>query len=259
MVSFPGFGGGAVSPPALLIPTVPHKVWGANLQPLQLEYFRSTTRAITSSRFWVKNPTVAQHPNPNPTAPAPTARRIFCRPTCTPSFLSFGAHGPTAGAGRWGKQKPRPTGGPGFGWGGSAQAQAPEGAGRVGDGLVVQDFLGAVADAGPGASGLLGAHQALQLQRLRGELGHVVGRVLDVVGVGGPGGLVQGCLGEGGEPLEDVLLQVPFPLGGFVLNEVVHVVHLGGHLVEVRSEEHTSELQSRGHLVCRLLLEKKKV
>src|SRR5690625_6094019 len=28
--------------------------------------------------------------------------------------------------------------------------------------------------------------------------------------------------------------------------------------VELRSEEHTSELQSRGHLVCRLLLEKKK-
>src|SRR5437870_11086603 len=28
--------------------------------------------------------------------------------------------------------------------------------------------------------------------------------------------------------------------------------------VTVRSEEHTSELQSRGHLVCRLLLEKKK-
>src|SRR5687768_18080589 len=28
--------------------------------------------------------------------------------------------------------------------------------------------------------------------------------------------------------------------------------------VDVRSEEHTSELQSRLHLVCRLLLEKKK-
>src|SRR5690625_6209014 len=28
--------------------------------------------------------------------------------------------------------------------------------------------------------------------------------------------------------------------------------------INVRSEEHTSELQSRGHLVCRLLLEKKK-
>src|SRR5690625_6771231 len=32
-------------------------------------------------------------------------------------------------------------------------------------------------------------------------------------------------------------------------------LHHGRHL---RSEEHTSELQSRGHLVCRLLLEKKK-
>src|SRR5439155_4389690 len=31
------------------------------------------------------------------------------------------------------------------------------------------------------------------------------------------------------------------------------------HAHKVRSEEHTSELQSRGHLVCRLLLEKKKL
>src|SRR5437870_6931531 len=30
------------------------------------------------------------------------------------------------------------------------------------------------------------------------------------------------------------------------------------NLAKARSEEHTSELQSRGHLVCRLLLEKKK-
>src|SRR2546422_9192464 len=30
------------------------------------------------------------------------------------------------------------------------------------------------------------------------------------------------------------------------------------HLADPRSEEHTSELQSRLHLVCRLLLEKKK-
>src|SRR3712207_8178990 len=38
--------------------------------------------------------------------------------------------------------------------------------------------------------------------------------------------------------------------------------HLRGQLVGdvvVRSEEHTSELQSRRYLVCRLLLEKKKV
>src|SRR5690348_17434624 len=36
---------------------------------------------------------------------------------------------------------------------------------------------------------------------------------------------------------------------------------LGGHsllLTQLRSEEHTSELQSPVHLVCRLLLEKKK-
>src|SRR3712207_7825967 len=32
----------------------------------------------------------------------------------------------------------------------------------------------------------------------------------------------------------------------------------GGPAVGVRSEEHTSELQSRQYLVCRLLLEKKK-
>src|SRR5690625_878544 len=37
----------------------------------------------------------------------------------------------------------------------------------------------------------------------------------------------------------------------FYLDNYVLVSHL-------RSEEHTSELQSRGHLVCRLLLEKKK-
>src|SRR5690606_41330592 len=33
---------------------------------------------------------------------------------------------------------------------------------------------------------------------------------------------------------------------------------LGLYLVQLRSEEHTSELQSRENLVCRLLLEKKK-
>src|SRR5690625_6656654 len=43
----------------------------------------------------------------------------------------------------------------------------------------------------------------------------------------------------------------PFHLGDFFLVE-------GGVSADIRSEEHTSELQSRGHLVCRLLLEKKK-
>src|SRR3712207_8329239 len=40
------------------------------------------------------------------------------------------------------------------------------------------------------------------------------------------------------------------------LQPVAHPMHL--HLVLFRSEEHTSELQSRQYLVCRLLLEKKK-
>src|SRR5690625_6221614 len=44
----------------------------------------------------------------------------------------------------------------------------------------------------------------------------------------------------------------------------LHIFRAQEHLVgssapeAPRSEEHTSELQSRGHLVCRLLLEKKK-
>src|SRR5712664_3510593 len=37
-----------------------------------------------------------------------------------------------------------------------------------------------------------------------------------------------------------------------------HTVHLRARASSCRSEEHTSELQSRSELVCRLLLEKKK-
>src|SRR5690625_5317994 len=37
-----------------------------------------------------------------------------------------------------------------------------------------------------------------------------------------------------------------------------HGAHQLALMMNSRSEEHTSELQSRGHLVCRLLLEKKK-
>src|SRR5207253_7659221 len=38
---------------------------------------------------------------------------------------------------------------------------------------------------------------------------------------------------------------------------VVTTVEIINGMFGLRSEEHTSELQSRGHLVCRLLLEKK--
>src|SRR5690625_6359288 len=43
------------------------------------------------------------------------------------------------------------------------------------------------------------------------------------------------------------------------VNTYGSITGTGGFTVSgIRSEEHTSELQSRGHLVCRLLLEKKK-
>src|SRR5207253_6257835 len=54
------------------------------------------------------------------------------------------------------------------------------------------------------------------------------------------------------------------PAGGRVRGDALQLVLPAalkcGHPepLAVRSEEHTSELQSRGHLVCRLLLEKKK-
>src|SRR5437870_11300764 len=45
---------------------------------------------------------------------------------------------------------------------------------------------------------------------------------------------------------------------GLERTELIRQLRLGEFDALVRSEEHTSELQSRGHLVCRLLLEKKK-
>src|SRR5207253_6832749 len=38
---------------------------------------------------------------------------------------------------------------------------------------------------------------------------------------------------------------------------LIQSIEAGDVFDAIRSEEHTSELQSRGHLVCRLLLEKK--
>src|SRR5690625_5853880 len=46
---------------------------------------------------------------------------------------------------------------------------------------------------------------------------------------------------------------VRFPVENMEIKEGLALIR-----PEMRSEEHTSELQSRGHLVCRLLLEKKK-
>src|SRR3989442_3589426 len=60
-------------------------------------------------------------------------------------------------------------------------------------------------------------------------------------GVGGP----VRRLSHAGADVDHADLQLPWPSGAGA----------GAH---TRSEEHTSELQSRPHLVCRLLLEKKK-
>src|SRR2546429_6682159 len=55
---------------------------------------------------------------------------------------------------------------------------------------------------------------------------------------------------------------LPISAGCFTAKEAILTAELGRealetNLVKLRSEEHTSELQSRLHLVCRLLLEKK--
>src|SRR5690625_7103684 len=60
------------------------------------------------------------------------------------------------------------------------------------------------------------------------------------------GGELERVLRAGGDPKRIVFSGV-----GKTREEMTRAL-------DVRSEEHTSELQSRGHLVCRLLLEKKK-
>src|SRR5437899_7546691 len=88
-------------------------------------------------------------------------------------------------------------------------------------------------------------------------------RVADALAVGArralPGAAVLQCpIADGGDGLLDAVLapaalrerlSVTGPLGEPVSGELGWVD---------RSEEHTSELQSLRHLVCRLLLEKKK-
>src|SRR5690554_7252562 len=75
------------------------------------------------------------------------------------------------------------------------------------------------------------------------------GLQLDAVAVDGNLGL-DAALGQGG--LEGLLC-----LGLAVHQVEARIVPKGpGPADHVRSEEHTSELQSRPHLVCRLLLEK---
>src|SRR3712207_8147562 len=65
-------------------------------------------------------------------------------------------------------------------------------------------------------------------------------------------------------PSKPVTVVVPFPAGGgtdaFARPLAAQFAKQTGRqlIIDNRSEEHTSELQSRQYLVCRLLLEKKK-
>src|SRR5439155_22177179 len=93
----------------------------------------------------------------------------------------------------------------------------------------------------------LSLHDALPISRVAPQ------RELGVAQRGGwPGAAgeaaVEGAHQQGGRSAHR-------PLGG---QHALRAAHEKGPREPERSEEHTSELQSRGHLVCRLLLEKKK-
>src|SRR5690625_5674424 len=73
-------------------------------------------------------------------------------------------------------------------------------------------------------------------------------------------GLILGSgLGELADEIENPTV-IPYEeIPSFPVSTVAgHAGQLVYGTLGGRSEEHTSELQSRGHLVCRLLLEKKK-
>src|SRR2546422_8505236 len=95
-------------------------------------------------------------------------------------------------------------------------------------------------------------------------------RAFDPVGVDQDDILIVYTAGTTGKPKGAVLTQSALLWNGYNsihahdLSQADHVLsplpmfHVGGLNNQTRSEEHTSELQSRLHLVCRLLLEKKK-
>src|SRR5690625_20043 len=62
---------------------------------------------------------------------------------------------------------------------------------------------------------------------------------------------------HGGEYFSDSVPITEEVLSTIELVSELAPLHNPPNIVGIRSEEHTSELQSRGHLVCRLLLEKK--
>src|SRR5207253_9261511 len=89
---------------------------------------------------------------------------------------------------------------------------------------------------------------------------------LDALGYnfsGGPGELLVLCYDFRNDVKAYFATRVGVPVAGGTLTDAIafnsaHADVEMPYFNQDRSEEHTSELQSRGHLVCRLLLEKKK-
>src|SRR5580698_1262255 len=110
--------------------------------------------------------------------------------------------------------------------------------------------------AGPGLPG--GESAGLELARLRSR-----GRLRGVVALLGPAFVAAVAYVDPGNFATNFSAGAAF---GYSLAWVIVLANLMAMLVQylsakvgVRSEEHTSELQSHVNLVCRLLLEKKKI
>src|SRR5437870_10450126 len=82
------------------------------------------------------------------------------------------------------------------------------------------------------------------------HLGHMVESVQTDVFVRAMNALGKECVFICADDAHGTAIEISARKAGVAPEEWIEKIH--------RSEEHTSELQSRGHLVCRLLLEKKK-
>src|SRR5690625_6419860 len=96
---------------------------------------------------------------------------------------------------------------------------------------------------------------------MRGTIGHIVDTLAIFTTIVG----VASTLGFGSAQINSGLTFLFNAPKSFWFQLIILIIATGLFIVSAwsginnkkRSEEHTSELQSRGHLVCRLLLEKK--
>src|SRR5690606_38252584 len=101
-----------------------------------------------------------------------------------------------------------------------------------------------------------GVHIALHLAQCDRRLGQMPLGIVDAVVAVLPALVDQAAVG--GAPVLDETVAVAIAVMGDPLDRRVGGGQQRADGLLVRSEEHTSELQSRENLVCRLLLEKKK-